>query len=283
MKKNLFCIFVIFIFFLQGCKGAKSSDEFISTDEITNEKTIIDPHSCNHLQGSAYSFHIIETDFINYVGWENYTLWLDSEHESKAECYYFGINIYYFIKYFNIPKEVFVNIYNNSTSMAYMRDYNIELLYGGNEEELYKYYENGGRNEETKKLTFVLDVKNKLISDFVLKNLKKQDENFDRNQYLKFSIPQLIYDFAVTREDFENIVLNLNSPYRDIIEVINENGEKKLMYSGLVFSFDYDKIYNNKNEILKLINEGNPIYIIDNLVSDFTLDTSLIKEVIITN
>lgn len=93
------------------------------------------------------SFHSFSYNLAKLVTFEKFDEWVNIEYESTYECPYYGSNIYEFIKYFALSREAFSNMYY-TTDTYYTHDYNIDILYGGSEDEICNYYECGGDHEE---------------------------------------------------------------------------------------------------------------------------------------
>lgn len=77
---------------------------------------------------------------LNYIEWLIKTDVKDRDADSEG-CKYPTRNIYQFIVGFAITKEDFTAIYNSSENRK-QYDYNIDLLYGGDETAILEYYNN---------------------------------------------------------------------------------------------------------------------------------------------
>lgn len=102
------------------------------------------PENCEHSGVFINSYHDIPKTVLDlaldYVSSEQIMEWYDSV---SGTC---GMNISAFLKMAGIPKEDFVELYENS-DLWYHHDYNAELLYGGDDAAIADYYKNGGSRE----------------------------------------------------------------------------------------------------------------------------------------
>lgn len=90
------------------------------------------------------SYHDIIPELISFVGEENYAIWLVKTNQkdqdiSSFDCKYPLRNIYQFLTDLAISKEDFTAVYNSSENRD-QYDYNIDLLYGGDETAILAYY-----------------------------------------------------------------------------------------------------------------------------------------------
>ena len=153
------------------------------------------------------SFHAFSHELINYVTSEKFEEWLALDYEKTDGCPYFGQNIYAFIQYFDIPREEFERLYYG-TEMYYNCDYNVELLYSGDEAAIYAYYERGGSYDEMLYRFAVYNVK------IDLNNLPTKSKNQWRQVkgtgYMTWSIPEYVYEFGVPEQALREIVEKYN-------------------------------------------------------------------------
>ncbi|MGN1408804.1 MAG: hypothetical protein ACI4XJ_01375 [Eubacteriales bacterium] len=119
------------------------NDNAAAYDEIPLEETpespevaVLPSSECTHIT----SYHLFIASLIDYVGIEEFEQWLDAQnHEEK--------NIVNFVRYFNIPKEVFEEHYNYTTNY-YTHDYDIDIIYSENEKAIEEYFRAGDASTE---------------------------------------------------------------------------------------------------------------------------------------
>ena len=82
------------------------------TDTIAKGGSVI---SCRH-NAWTDSFHTISHELIKYVGDDLVYPWIDSLHETDDDSVLNSVNVYSFIKEFNIPRDVYDELITYSTS-----------------------------------------------------------------------------------------------------------------------------------------------------------------------
>lgn len=247
---------------------AKIDTQITKSDniEIDNEAIGGSLNTCIHASVFNDSFHSFSVELIKHVTSEKFDEWINLDHKVTNECPYYGVNIYEFIKYFNISKDVFSDLYYN-TSTYYNHDYNINLLYSDNVDEIYKYYENGGNYEEFKKRSLDHAVKIDLTSYIGDAQYSEWKEKNGYSSVISWSIPEIIYEFDISQDTLKSIVAIYKNP--DILEpevISDDNAEIIEITKSYDYDYDYDKIYNHSDELIKLINEDFPSYMIDEII-----------------
>ena len=229
--------------------------ETITIDEVATEfhDVCCETEECVHsVYGMESSYHDLLYDYVEYVGRENFDKWLEeafkiSESINSPDCKFSYCNIYNFIKDFNIPREVFEDIYNKSVAY-YLRDYNIDILYCGDINKIEEYYRTGEtRQEEMTKRSNEYSDKSSFIS-YVEKTYgetayeiwvqSKKNYQKDIPTVLQWSIPEIINKF--------------NIPDEFVIEVLSE-GRKVTSSDGKeyvesAYKYDIDKILDGKRD-----------------------------------
>lgn len=85
-------------------------------------------------------YHTYDSCLTDYVGYDSFKEWFDQYsipmEDASGGCMYPNSNIYEFIHYFDIPRDVLIKFYNEFS----ITDYNIELLYDGTAKENDQYY-----------------------------------------------------------------------------------------------------------------------------------------------
>lgn len=102
------------------------------------------------------SYHCIPSELIFYIGEDNFNQWIE-----KIKSYTLnetnGCNDYCsivnFIRDFNIPYDIF-NYYIKSSSMYYNYDYNLDIIYSGNDKIIEQYYTSDRIDDITNKKFF---------------------------------------------------------------------------------------------------------------------------------
>lgn len=78
------------------------------------------------------SYHSIDSVLIEYVGEDNFVVWIAEKESNKSTsdiCPFNYINIVRFVEDFEIPRQVFENLNNNYLYLQY--DYDVDAIYGG--------------------------------------------------------------------------------------------------------------------------------------------------------
>lgn len=218
--------------------------------------------SFNTFSACIYDSLIKEEAFME---WMHYNAEIMNKYDPYVE------NIYEFIKYFDISRENFEEVYY-STNLYYLYDYDFDILYSGDVKKIYDYYslksEDPGHEYFYKKST-----EESIKWDIAVKYLgsEKYTEWINKTgksdqTFICWSIPEIIYAFDIPREDIEEIInFYINYEPDAKIHEILEDGSEKLVYGFgfYVFDYDLDKIYNEKDEVIKLIESGMKPYLID--------------------
>lgn len=206
------------------------------TDETTTTSDTGEPPS---MGGDGYcyvhssEYHSFPGEIIDWIKDNNkdFYEWLNiSENQSssiKSDCPFSCSNIYQLVKYFDIPKEVWINYYNNALIREYL---NIDLLYAGTEEENDKYYRLSSRDEsaleESKKWNRFFEMK-----DIILRKSKSEGKS------INWSFVQIAQSAGITdlskvlpaqdfKESSTEFIYNADAlsalPEKDIEEIIEK-------------------------------------------------------------
>lgn len=192
-------------------------------------------------------FHEYSIELINsYVGEERFRLWHDKAEKIKAEegCRYPEGNLYKFIHYFDIPKEIIIELYNSS-----YQDICVDLIYEEDEEAVDLYYRlpiDEERKENQEKWKQFYYTKGK----FVIKN---------------WDMFSTIPDWGRNTHVFEYSLIELCSmtgiPFSDCAAFMAEVKNNSLSH---IHHFDYDAEYflsKSDDEIGGLIAAHTPYYL----------------------
>ncbi|MEA4832591.1 MAG: hypothetical protein VB118_08255 [Oscillospiraceae bacterium] len=235
---------------------------------------------CSHYDyiGSGTSFHNIPGILMDYLNLTENKDW-DDFIENKVykrtykldECDY-SLSIYDVIHWIDIPLSELKYIYYNSILM-YSMDWNFDVLYAEDISEADKYY---NYKNNYNKIVYRTSLSNELWHKLALCKLASKKDNDKLNKILEnstakiqhltsekhpykeenmkfsfISIPEYIYAFDITREEFE-------AAFRDD--------------SGFVFTYDLDRIYNQKDELMKQISAAKTLLDIYNIDASLRLD-----------
>ncbi|MCR5263077.1 MAG: hypothetical protein K6D94_04330 [Clostridiales bacterium] len=244
-------------------------------------------NTCIHAGVFNDSFHTFDLSLIELVGGEQFDEWI-SENTGKPskwftsdECRAGPINIYEFIKHFDIDRETFEKLYYHSDSL-YSKDYNIDLLYGDDEQAVYEYYSHGGNYAEMMYRRVDHSIKGRLIQYIGVERYNEWMSAGNRENYIEWSIAEMIYVFDIQRESFEDIVCAEIERINNDIERLpkfghmDENGNLVIETEGIetynvmleACDYDVDFIYGEREYIESIIGKTEP-YKIDRMCHNF--------------
>jgi len=217
-------------------------------EKITPIVCIHDNDSSFHRCQIVYDYLEQESRLEEFHKWsENVTT--KSLEENDPECTYVLYNIYDCLKYFDVPRDFFEYYY---TSYAYVsNDFDIDLLYNGTREEVFKYY----YDLDARYITF-----HKKESDQLLKvHMIAVMDMFDKfsTAVNSFSIPEFIYETGMTKEQFylakERVI-----KYQPVTNVVYDYSREELFYD-----YNIDDVFKNREFYEALIGKVKPYYIDD--------------------
>lgn len=243
----------------------KNSDE-VTLDSSINETDIAFKETdtgakggsklpCRHDEWNE-SFHSISYELIKYVGDKKAYTWIDEMNAKEFDDSVLGtINIYSFIKKFEIPREVFDELITYST--IYFLDHQpADILYSMTAEEIDEYYSNlgeygGEKHIEQMKLTnelmFIIELiecveRSKTGSETFNKALENVASAYAQKGYngarpdktAVFSIPDLVYLSGIDKHGVQNIY--------DMLVKTNKNNNEDPM-DDYFYKYDIDKIF----------------------------------------
>lgn len=149
-------LLLIFIFIqtaLYSCDSIIQTNENI-THNTENVMAVGGPgEGCRHSNTYENSYHSISGTLINHVGNTNFSNWVeiisaDKEKYTDTDCPSEYCDIVKFVKDFNIPRENFQAILDNSGMDYYSFDYNLDIIYSGDEKLIDEYYCSGKESEK---------------------------------------------------------------------------------------------------------------------------------------
>ncbi len=277
--KKFVVLSLLFVFLISACGNEESVDH--STDEISVETeflgelpdetkneddTYID---INLSPETVYktSFCLIPNKLAEYVGDDEYINWADNTSAYQN-------NLYEFIQYFDITRSELEKIYY-STNMYYLYDYNFDVLYGGDEEQVYEYYklstpDSSDFLKRNTEWSIKSDIK-KYVGKDVFSEWLTTEKAVKTTVYNDtcWSIAEAVYEFDIPRADLEEIIKNIVGP--DAMEVIvteeyADGSEAVVSGNGVMaFEYDLDAIY-EFNNISQMIRSGNVGYLADEAI-----------------
>lgn len=171
-------------------------------------------------QVHGVEYHAIPNSLVNYVGdSEAVSEWLANVTENKTAdgCPGTKACIYDFVVHFEIPKSVFIELYNDHT-MRY--DYPIDLLYSGTAEEIDTYYRAVDEDKELEKIKWTN--LNSLKMDLVALIRDKTGESVKYREHSVIELVKmagisekelLVMETARVQADGENNILNASFNY----------------------------------------------------------------------
>lgn len=251
----------------------------IDTDKYI-ENEFVSPSSCIHYDSGNDSYHKFPGVLTHYVGEDEFDEWIKNVKSvadiyATDKCCYEYATIVNFVEYFNIPQEDFHMLINNNSNLYYLSDYNLDIIYSGNEKMIQEYYtadyDQRSREDFFKRQNMYL-LKTKLLWEvgydkfdgwveqktIARQEILSADKSIKaiNNDITKFTgdvrqwnIAEFVREFAITREDFENI---LNS-------LISEN--------LWLYDINIDLLFNNDYRLDYLIENAVDAAIIDNMYS----------------
>jgi hypothetical protein len=200
------------------------------------------------------NYHMFPGNFIDYVGKDNFNKWIEQNDKINFDkngypiledgCSIPKCNIYEFIKYFNVSEEEFYDLWYYSWSY-YLYDYNIDILYNGDKEQIEEYYRRD-YNEYSQMMAvreseynFILDLKSLYFDDLLYGKDFREVFNLGYN---RFSIPQLIYEADLPRESVEKVYERIRTK----------------PYSDSCYDYDFEAIYTQKETIMEAMKTKTP-------------------------
>ena len=268
MKKiALLLVLMLTVSTFIGCNNTDKTD----TSESDSENLAVGGAANTEFHESFILFSSFLTDDESLVGnektieWTNYTYQLSGKYDPYI-C-----NLYEYIKYFDIPRENLEKVYY-STSLYYLYDYDFDILYSGDVDKVYEYYlissEDPGHEYYYKKATeqsIKWDIAVTYLGSEKYNNWLSETGKNDKT-FTSWSIPEAVYAFDIPRAALEKII-NYYIEYESdakIFEDYADGSQKQVSGFGFyVFDYDLDKIYNEKDEMIKLINSGIEPYLVD--------------------
>lgn len=150
-------------------------------------------------------------------------------------------NIYYFLRFFEIPRDTLENLYY-STDLYYQYDFDFDLLYGDDVEAVYAYYR--GNNEDFTKRSAEYTLKDRM-KEYVGEDTFDAwaEETHHSTSIIAWSISEAIYAFDIPRADMESLIAGETDEIEPIVEEVYEDGTTAVISGKPMYTYDLDLIY----------------------------------------
>jgi len=253
----------------QASKGETilSSREFRANLEITAESAIErELGFCVHeISPLIYSFHHFNGTLMEYVGRDNFHAWTETSgdyFDEKTGCNSKS-NIIEFVKYFDITKDEMEKLIASDSNLYYLYDYNIDIIYSGDEKLIENYYNNPeNRKAELYNKRAIFDLKSAMLGYVYGPNGEYQDKT-----------KHLFDEWSDTKDGFSHFNLTQWSvvEFIEYFDVPREYVEAYLkgdnMINGADITFNVDMMYSNDQRIDWMIKQGVDAVVIDDMYS----------------
>ena len=285
MKKKylIICMLILLtVTTLMSCSSTASISDI-------NDEAVYGGGNSGCIHDSAYneSYHHITGALMDFVGSEAYMKWREeaiklSEENKTEQCDFAYLTISYFIEYFDINREDFEKLYEN-TIYYNIVDYNVDVLYSGNKDKIEHYYREQCK-DNIQEMEFRAELREfkVLLVEKIFENQQNDDykswvKSLDKDNVIEWmetnmgnedgfyltaeslwSIPEFVYDCDVSEADFKSCV-----------EIRNMNTNTK-------YDYGIEKIYTDNKELKNAIENSADIKTIDELI----LTESRVGEVI---
>lgn len=248
----------------------ETTDDYIESHatsvdiENTLDSIVAANSDANPCMVHKIEFHSYPWNMIEYVGEENFYKWVEKAESvvngNNNECRFPNANIYEFIKYFNYPKDVFIEQFNTDPWVS--GDYNIDLLYSDDIDAIEKYY----RYDESKEIERIKQSNFNLIKMNII--LENSDKIGDEINWKNTSLVKLIklagLDISAVKQQAtkSNELMSPDSKY-----------QTKYNYNFNIISTK------SADEIDKMIYEYTPFYLDCLICGEIPYDTPYDKQV----
>ncbi len=245
----------------------RSNDVYVNKSKLGNIVAFSEETGWCRCSSHRRLYHSYPGFLEEYVGKGAFDRWIDEESYGRVdptrgfaedECGLPYANIYEFVRYFSIPKSIFVNGINSQRYLV-DDDYDIDLLFNGSAEDNEKEYNVGSYDNgagalvpneprDWKKMNFT-NIKG-YVETMMGGSLPAVNgvSGMDRIIQEDMSLPELVYYLGLTREEFETIIREHKERYDD------ENWKDH-------YDYDIGLIYDRPDELLKLANEHTGLYV----------------------
>ncbi len=257
MKKYI--VVFLAVLFLASCSN-NIHDDFLGDPDVMDGNVYVQENENNNMQddmnnnsgngGSTgcqvhgIEYHSIPSSLVNYVGDSGAVAeWLASVTKNITDegCPSSTANIYGFIEYFKIPKNIFIELYNEQTMRC---DYPIDLLYSGTADEVDAYYRTFDSDKELEKIKW--SNLNELKMDVVALICEKSGESLN---FRKHSIIELMKIAEISPKELLAIEAN---------KVVANSSESIL---ETAFNYDMSILSEDTKSIESLISEHSVYYL----------------------
>lgn len=214
------------------------------TDILTTAEVLQSNGGTNICTVHSPDYHRFSTCLADYVGYDIFMDWFESNGipalNTSEGCLYPNANIYECIRYFNVPKDVLIELYNENS----LPNYNIDLLYNGTAEEVDKYYRSIPEDQIIEEI--MLTNFKKIKMNLLLNHLEIFKDNTNVDSY------SLIEMMAMTDTSVDSIM--------KMIEDDRKSNSASIYSSHFNYNFNlFDEKNGAKTE--KMIREHSPFYL----------------------
>ncbi|MBQ4353445.1 MAG: hypothetical protein IJC71_00985 [Clostridia bacterium] len=190
--------------------------EFIAEEAVKAEAA---PHVCLHTEVFRGSYHEIPDELIDQIGWKEYNAWV-KEAGKDDPC---AVNIHSFLEHFAVSRTTFA-MYLANTDLSYFCDYPLDVLYGKSEEEIERYYRNGGDAEGMTADYFEYTLKCALIDEIGEEAYAVWLDDFTHETVRAWSISQFVRDHGLTEAQFLEVYDDAADAFREEYEDVLVHG-----------------------------------------------------------
>ncbi len=255
-----------------------------SEETITTDSTVVENIVANDMEGAiggsvpdtefTSSFYMLSGKLSNIIDTDKLPDWeeaVKSVEIPKGEDPFIYENIYEFIRFFDVSRDAFEDLYY-STNLYYLYDYDFDLLYGNDKEKVYAYYRTEQddflkRNTES---YIKKDIREYVGSEkFYQWLIDSKEEAYGDHYDTSWGIAEAIFAFDIPRNVIEEIIDNYISSgdILPIVEVYEDGMEEVIAGDGYrMFEYNLDMVYENNAEILEAIAAGVPGYQLDEML-----------------
>ena len=197
------------------------------------------------------SYHSIPSQFMSYVktlyGEDAYSNWSEKCRSEKhlytdTECPFEYFNIVRFVNDFQIPRQVFDEIYEKELYNWY--DYNVDVIYSGDEEKIQEYYRSDHSDEY--RLKRFISIFKSGLSEYVRQNHAEERQTWiarkadaETSAAKNDSAYRVPFTGSINQYSFEELVREFDIP-REVAE--KELATAQFAYT-VGYTIDLDRLY----------------------------------------
>lgn len=186
---------------LYSCATSVGADSVSSGSATVPKSLSYTSEGCLHGEVFGNSFHDIPKSVMTlvktYAEEADLAAWCE---ENAGSC---SMNIYELLVAFDVPRDAFEKLYT-TTDLWYHHDYNVELLYGGDQAAVYEYYRNGGDAMFASRY-FGYEMKLALYTEVGSAAYGAWASERGYTAFVSWSFAEFVRDFDVSRERFAEV------------------------------------------------------------------------------